>query len=317
MLSTRSGRASKPAVDTSVNNLGYTSFQSHEGIRSPRSPTYMPDPSALNFLPPFDPTRALGSFEQPFSTNQDTTMTNSHLKTKLPPPPEEPLTWVWICHLCHSRYPLGVTRRCLVDGHYYCSGEAAQPNLRKRKKRQSCSSEFDYVTWRAWGAWKRKARKILKSPRSLKGCENCVFPSQCRYPPEPEEDVDQNEIPETDEETGLDQDQSDGDYIMSESDVNEDNDTVSIPAPVSTANENINFDQILSNILDDNDDTSMTSDSYIEASSPNKTGKKGKKRVVAEPKDQKTRESNRLKQLIGPDLWNNLEDIDLEPPRME
>lgn len=322
MLSTRPGATTKPAVevDTSVGNLGYIGFQPHEDTRSPRSPVYMPDPSSLTFLPPFDPTRALHSSDHPFATNQVTTTTNSHLKATLPPLPEEPLTWVWICHLCHSRYPLGVTRRCLVDGHYYCSGEAAQPNLRKKKKKQSCSSEFDYVTWRAWGAWKRKARKILKNPRPLKGCEKCAFPSQCRYPAEAQVEVDQDETSETDDKTGSDRVQSDGDgdHIMTDSDCNGDSETLSVSttSSSSTANQDINFDQILSGILDSND-ASMASDSCSETWLPAKPSKKGKKNVVSGTEDEKTRESNRLKQLIGPDLWDNLEDIDLETTRME
>lgn len=35
--------------------------------------------------------------------------------------PPSPLTWTWRCHLCYTTYRLGTTRRCLLDGHYFCS----------------------------------------------------------------------------------------------------------------------------------------------------------------------------------------------------
>jgi hypothetical protein len=149
-----------------------TSFSSHTDngvVRSPRTPTYAPSSTSFFTIPPFDPSRA---FAPLLPAGQ----------VELTPPPPQPLAWVWQCHLCRTRYPLGVTRRCLLDGHFYCCGETDRPNL-KRKKKQSCSSEFDYIGWKAMEQWKRKARKSEKfvitcEPR---GCENCEFPSQCRY----------------------------------------------------------------------------------------------------------------------------------------
>lgn len=95
-------------------------------------------------------------------------------------PPAAPLPWVWQCHVCKARWPLGATRRCLIDGHYYCSG---QPQTRKGKPKakgkrgRGCSSEFDYIGWKDWGRWRRAARG-----RELEGCgETCDFPSHCRY----------------------------------------------------------------------------------------------------------------------------------------
>ncbi|KAK0122491.1 hypothetical protein ONS95_010721 [Cadophora gregata] len=38
-----------------------------------------------------------------------------------PPPPSFPFPWIWQCHLCGSVYRLGVTRRCLEDGHFFCA----------------------------------------------------------------------------------------------------------------------------------------------------------------------------------------------------
>lgn len=97
-----------------------------------------------------------------------------------PPPPSSPLPWIWQCHVCRARWPLGATRRCLIDGHFYCSG---QPQTRKGKtkargkKGRSCSSEFDYIGWKDWGRW----RGLVRGPE-LEGCEaDCEFPSHCRY----------------------------------------------------------------------------------------------------------------------------------------
>ncbi|KAG0647855.1 hypothetical protein D0Z07_5959 [Hyphodiscus hymeniophilus] len=54
-----------------------------------------------------------------------------HLRTLLPSPPPPstytntapsiPYPWVWRCHKCTAVYRLGVTRRCLHDGHVFCS----------------------------------------------------------------------------------------------------------------------------------------------------------------------------------------------------
>jgi len=140
-----------------------------EELRSPRTPVFMPEFSAS----PFDHTKI-------FSPSPNSP-TKPKKRNSLQTPPANPLTWVWQCHLCKSRYALGVTRRCLVDGHYYCSGENDQRNLKKKKRGQACSSEFDYVGWRQWGEWKRKALKTMENPSIPKGCEKCEFPSQCRY----------------------------------------------------------------------------------------------------------------------------------------
>jgi hypothetical protein len=150
-------------------NTSFSSQTDDEVIRSPRTPTYAPSSISFLTIPPFDPSRALVPL---FSASP----------VELTPPPSQPLAWVWQCHLCRTRYPLGATRRCLLDGHFYCSGETDRPNPKKKKK-QGCSSEFDYIGWKAMEQWKRKARKsgkfaIAGEPQ---GCENCEFPSQCRY----------------------------------------------------------------------------------------------------------------------------------------
>src|ERR1700712_5461565 len=92
------GRGLGSRLDTS-----YTSFEWEKGVRSPRTPTYVPDTLLAQSVRPFDHTKLF---------NDGTSEPEN--RNPLPsPPPEKPMAWIWICHLCHSRYALGVTRRCL------------------------------------------------------------------------------------------------------------------------------------------------------------------------------------------------------------
>lgn len=120
--------------------------------------------------------------------------------------PSSPLSWIWQCHKCHRSYQLGVTRRCLDDGHHFCSGTTTvksyrKGNLPKRKRHKACASEFDYQGWKAWGRWKRAGGRNklqypkvelatspsgkyaqVKSAKSKKDCWNtCDYPSECRW----------------------------------------------------------------------------------------------------------------------------------------
>ncbi|KAF2147265.1 uncharacterized protein K452DRAFT_217695, partial [Aplosporella prunicola CBS 121167] len=61
------------------------------------------------------------------SDSSSTTSTSTSTKraltsptTPLSPPPAPALRWIWQCHICKSVYPLGATRRCLDDGHFFC-----------------------------------------------------------------------------------------------------------------------------------------------------------------------------------------------------
>lgn len=160
---------------------------------SPKSPTYSPaSPNSTRKLSVSTASPSSYFTSSPLSTDsssRNATDLDSTTPPKViyPPPPAKPLRWVWQCHLCHSRYPLSVTRRCLVDGHYYCSGNSpAQRNMKKRRKQQSCTSEFDYVAWKEWGQWRRKtlALRALANGNAepkLTGCDGCSSPSQCRY----------------------------------------------------------------------------------------------------------------------------------------
>lgn len=81
--------------------------------------------------------------------------------TDLPGPPNDPLGWLWQCHVCHRVYQLKITRRCLDDGHYFCAGTTTVKRRRrsgtsiKIVKHKACASEFDYAGWKAWGEWRR------------------------------------------------------------------------------------------------------------------------------------------------------------------
>lgn len=113
-----------------------------------------------------------------------------------------PLAWLWTCHQCHRSYRLGVTRRCLDDGHYYCSGTSTikawrKPKSSRRvKKHRACASEFDYSAWKEWGRWRRggPGNKATRSTgcsvggqardieQGNKDCWNtCDYPSECKW----------------------------------------------------------------------------------------------------------------------------------------
>ncbi|KAH7413488.1 hypothetical protein BKA64DRAFT_355866 [Cadophora sp. MPI-SDFR-AT-0126] len=110
--------------------------------------------------------------------------------TSQTPPPPPPTPWIWKCHLCNSIYRLGVTRRCLEDGHFFCAVVSPPPSPtmpnpeiigeeeggrekgkegmrkakrkrdRRRKKRRAanrgCTAHFDYGGWSTWNGWRRE-----------------------------------------------------------------------------------------------------------------------------------------------------------------
>lgn len=114
--------------------------------------------------------------------------------------PRNPFPWSWTCHVCGSTYPLGVTRRCLEDGHYFCPSFA---NRKMKKEKAHCSSSFDYIGWNKHNVWRGRARRAsysqqkpkpkLLEPRGRKqrsasdpplnrNCwDQCTFPNACKY----------------------------------------------------------------------------------------------------------------------------------------
>lgn len=87
------------------------------------------------------------------------------------PPLPIPPQWLWRCHMCGIAYPLGTTRRCLNDGHYFCAGTTVSKKTGKRKIHAPCGSTFDYVGWQKYGDWRRRelesrARSSLQTTTS-------------------------------------------------------------------------------------------------------------------------------------------------------
>ncbi|KIX94331.1 uncharacterized protein Z520_10041 [Fonsecaea multimorphosa CBS 102226] len=288
---------SRPRLDTS-----YVDFESDKGVRSPRTPTYEPVSPSIDSMPPFDPTK----YSTESSPKGDDRL--PHPPPPPPPPQQQPVPWMWICHLCHSRYPLGVTRRCLVDGHYYCSGQTDRPSLRKKKKPKACSSEFDYVAWKSWGAWRRGILKLLENERVSGCCQHCDFPSQCRYPANSHPLVKTqatlvfpnapvcDPLPELETQTA-EVDGKDG--------------------AKSKANENVDFDQILENIYTDTMSQTSRSEKSLNTKKQNKNASAGRKKRSGKTstpslEDDLAEEERRLRELVGPDLWSCLEDVGLD-----
>ncbi|KAH7370933.1 hypothetical protein BKA65DRAFT_590172 [Rhexocercosporidium sp. MPI-PUGE-AT-0058] len=163
---------------------------------SPISPTSPPSPPIPNrSTPPPSRTPSSNSTNGPL-----TPPPRLHLRSIIPSPPlppeylatapKLPYPWIWRCHLCHSVYRLGVTRRCLEDGHFFCSLPSPPPSpitpkptpptpltensiiaaakkarsKRKRDKKRAamrgCRAEFDYGGWSGYNIWRRELRNL-------------------------------------------------------------------------------------------------------------------------------------------------------------
>ena len=172
-------------------------------LRNPLQISVAPfKPSLLSIPPsPFSPrtplTPTLSIRERDEKRDQQTTPV---YPTPAVEAPTSPLSWIWKCHQCHHSYRLGVTRRCLEDGHHFCSGATTIKSLRKSssprtsRKHRACASEFDYSGWKALGRWRRDGPKhntILytgsatdrqNKPQEKQDCWNtCDYPSECRW----------------------------------------------------------------------------------------------------------------------------------------
>ncbi len=138
------------------------------GPVSPSSPL-SPLPSQLHF--PHLPNPRSTPFKPTFGS------TNKEVEA-----PFGAMPWMWSCHKCHTRYPLGVTRRCLNDGHRFCGGTSVDKVTGKMKRHRACGSEFDYIGWEEYGSWKRPANYQKPANKSHKNCEHqCDFPSACHW----------------------------------------------------------------------------------------------------------------------------------------
>ncbi|EUC49835.1 hypothetical protein COCMIDRAFT_83550 [Bipolaris oryzae ATCC 44560] len=154
-------------------------------------------PSPFSPRPPFTPTIPFPQSVQ--KEGQQSSKTSTKSTADLPP---TPLPWTWTCHQCHCSYRLNVTRRCLQDGHYYCSGTTTvkawrqSTYVRRARKQGACNSEFDYSGWKNWSRWRRdgprnKDAASTASPAGKedgdvatkeKDCWNtCDYPSECKW----------------------------------------------------------------------------------------------------------------------------------------
>ncbi|KAF2808116.1 uncharacterized protein BDZ99DRAFT_500368 [Mytilinidion resinicola] len=118
-------------------------------------------PTLLSIPPsPFSP-RIPITPEFPSLNQKAITKAAASTTTLSTPPPPSPLQWLWQCHKCSRTYQLGVTRRCLDDGHFFCAGTTTikswrkSVNPRRVRTHRACASEFDYQGWKTWGQWWR------------------------------------------------------------------------------------------------------------------------------------------------------------------
>ncbi|PGH14283.1 hypothetical protein AJ79_03105 [Helicocarpus griseus UAMH5409] len=128
------------------------------------------------------------SSPQHSTTSSSTTASRSSTPLSIygpPSPPPKPVPWVWRCHLCQTQYPLGVTNRCLIDGHRYCSGHIAGKNTKSERRQGPCTSDFDYPGWSRMNAWQKKVSGAYGDKgRWAHGCfRDCIFPSACLHIP--------------------------------------------------------------------------------------------------------------------------------------
>ncbi|KAF2028711.1 hypothetical protein EK21DRAFT_101604 [Setomelanomma holmii] len=153
-------------------------------------------PTLLSIPPsPFSPRTPLTPKPQPSRQSNHYHNTYSNLPTPASSAPNSPLPWTWQCHQCHRSYLLSATRRCLEDGHTYCSGSTTvrawrEGRGRRRTKRgRACASEFDFAGWKELGRWKRSGIGKGISSREVgggtgkkknKNCwTTCDYPSEC------------------------------------------------------------------------------------------------------------------------------------------
>ncbi|KAF7190875.1 hypothetical protein HII31_08034 [Pseudocercospora fuligena] len=133
--------------------------------------------SSLLSIPPtpFSPLLPITPPASPPRYNQAAGSRAAKLKAsaELLPPPPESLHWLWQCHKCNRVYQLGVTRRCLDDGHFFCAGTTVVKRSKKGNggkrvvRHAACASEFDYQGWKAWGNWRRAVVERVEAAEAL------------------------------------------------------------------------------------------------------------------------------------------------------
>jgi hypothetical protein len=180
--------------------------------------------------------------------------------------------------------------------------------MRKKKKRKACSSEFDYGAWKVWGEWRRNVLRMIQNDRVFKGCESCDFPSHCRYP------VDRHPL---------------GEIVATASVSPKVTMTESAPETKrkaeqdkaknkSTANEDVDFDQILKSIVDTDEhqpSLNMSKDTKQRKGSGKKKSSRSKDSVPSLGLELPRNEST-FDVLMSMD-WANFEEIELGKAKTE
>jgi hypothetical protein len=122
---------------------------------------------------------------------------NTELTQHIPAPTRAPLRWLWVRHLCNRSYSLGTTRRCLDDGHYFCSGTSVvrsrKGGSKRVRKHQACTSEFDYAGWKDWGVWKRNLLLLSEQQRQQSRLKNVRGPIESMFEADSDDDSDEDE----------------------------------------------------------------------------------------------------------------------------
>ena len=147
----------------------------------PRQLTITPAPFKSSYLAipptPFSPRLPISplAFPETKHHNGAAERRKAQLKSTvdLLPPPSNPLNWLWQCHKCNRVYQLGVTRRCLDDGHFFCAGTTTVTKKTRGKsgkvvrRHAACASEFDYQGWKGWGVWRRSVGEQIEAAEAL------------------------------------------------------------------------------------------------------------------------------------------------------
>lgn len=151
-----------------------TTSRTHEQHTMPQQLTIVSKPfksSKLSIPPsPFSPKLPITPPASPPKKSAE--LVKPRLKPEISSPPSEPLNWLWECHICNRVYQLGVTRRCLDDGHFFCAGtttvkRSKRTGYKKTIRHKACASEFDYQGWKAWGSWRRDVAQQLEAAEAL------------------------------------------------------------------------------------------------------------------------------------------------------
>jgi hypothetical protein len=131
--------------------------------------TSAPFSPALPLTPPINRPCSPPPIIQPSATT-----TKAHV-------PARPLPWLWTCHQCGTTYPLAATRRCLQDGHFFCSGSTYSTRTGRTRRHRSCSSEFDYMGWTKMAEWRLSTQSTAPITHQKDCWKNCDYPSECRW----------------------------------------------------------------------------------------------------------------------------------------